>query len=297
MPEKEYLPEELDVIFMHELTHIKYRDLELKFLSLVVAIIHCCNIPAHFLFRQISVWTEIKCDILTCRESKELFNTKKYYSTIINIMGNSGNKTIKKFFITALAEKKSELTKRMIYVNQYKKAGKGIRNATISVVITAFLVGSTVSFAAGTMSLNCYDKFVSNNFIVEEKEMVQEKKFEEVTENVDKIWNLVNVTDSLVNTKEEAKRYNWTIDSMDTYLTQEVYFKKGSEIKIYCSSMENIDNNVVIGIIDSNNTVRSVEDIQTVSYDFEIEESGYYSIFAQNSNASAMDVTFTYRVL
>mgnify|MGYP006990131612 CR=1 FL=1 len=55
------------------------------------------------------------------------------------------------------------------------------RNATISVVITAFLAGSTVSFAAGTMSLNCYDKFVSDNFIVEEKEMVQEKRFEEVT--------------------------------------------------------------------------------------------------------------------
>ncbi len=296
MPEKEYLPEELDVIFMHELTHIKYHDLELKFLSLVVAIIHCCNIPAHFLFRQISVWTEIKCDILTCRESKELFNTKKYYSTIINIMGNSGNKTIKKFFITALAEKKSELTKRMIYVNQYKKAGKGIRNATISVVITAFLVGSTVSFAAGTMSLNCYDKFVSNNFIVEEKKMVQEKKFEEVTENVDKIWNLVNVTDSLAST-EEVNSYDWTIDSMDTYLTQKVYFKEGSEIKIRCSSVENIDNNIVIGIIDSNNTARSVEDIQAVAYDFEIEESGYYSVFVQNSNASAMDVAFTYHVL
>ncbi len=126
--------------------------------------------------------------------------------------------------------------------------------------------------------------------------MVQEKKFEEVTENVDKIWNLVNVTDSLAST-EEVNSYDWTIDSMDTYLTQKVYFKEGSEIKIRCSSVENIDNNIVIGIIDSNNTARSVEDIQAVAYDFEIEESGYYSVFVQNSNASAMDVAFTYHVL
>ncbi len=127
--------------------------------------------------------------------------------------------------------------------------------------------------------------------------MVQEKRFEEVTKNVDKIWNLVNITDSLVSTTEEVNGYNWTIDSMDTYLVQKVYLEKGNGIEISCYSMENIDNNIVVGIIDSNNTARSVEDIQIVSYDFEIEESGYYSIFAQNSNASAMDVTFTYRVL
>lgn len=297
MPEKEYLPEELDVIFMHELTHLKYHDLELKFLSLVVSVIHCCNIPAHFLFRQVSVWTEIKCDILTCRESTELFNTKKYYSTIINIMGNSGNETIKKFFITALAEKKSELTERMLYMNQYKKAGKGVRNAVVSIIVTALLAGSTVSFAAGTMTLNCYDRFVRSKFIVKEEKIIHKQKFEEITENVDKVWNLVDMTDSLVSTEEGNSCNNWIINSMDTYLVQKVYFEKGSKIKINCFSIEDTDDKIVIGIIDSNNAARSVEDIQTVSYKFDIEESGYYSVFAQNVNASAMDVTFTYYVL
>ena len=92
--------------------------------------------------------------------------------------------------------------------------------------------------------------------------------------------------------------------------------------------MENIDNNIVVGIIDSNNTARSVETkiykvisfkeliskgfkkffLNLVSYNHHVtyKKIIYFikkanhrknSFGAQNSNASAMDVTFTYRVL
>ena len=54
------------------------------------------------------------------------------------------------------------------------------------------------------------------------------------------------------------------------------------------------DDYVVAGIIGPDNTARAVKDEFAVVNEFEVEEDGYYSVFARNINDHSIKVSFIY---
>lgn len=293
LPEREFSPEELEIIFMHELTHIRKHDLEMKWMSVFITMIHCFNPMAYFLFRQISIWSEIRCDILACEKSVGVFTTKKYFHVIFEMMLNNNGRSFKDFILTALAEKSSTIVERLRYVINYKKTEKRKRIMASIVMAAVLVIGSVVSYAAGATIMGHYDQFVKNRFSMGIEHLSGQD--EEIIPDVDKRWNFTRIVDHGSGSKEKmGYEYRWKLGSLDAYEIKQIYCEAGNVVKIHCLLEDGSDKYAMAGIIGSDRTARIVKKQNAVLHSFDIDESGYYSVFAGNINDSDIEVNVKY---
>ena len=62
LPEREYAPEELRMVLLHELVHLKHRDLSVKLISNVVCALHWFNPGVYLIRHELSEAAELACD-------------------------------------------------------------------------------------------------------------------------------------------------------------------------------------------------------------------------------------------
>lgn len=82
LPVREYTEEELQVVFTHELTHVKHRDILMKNLALCVRAIHFMNPVAWWIVKGMNRWSEYACDYEACREK----GARQYYTVILDMV-------------------------------------------------------------------------------------------------------------------------------------------------------------------------------------------------------------------
>lgn len=68
LPVREYTPEELRVVLVHEMTHCKQNDLRLKYFTFVILSLHFMNPLAWVLFFQVHKLSEYVCDYRAGRQ-------------------------------------------------------------------------------------------------------------------------------------------------------------------------------------------------------------------------------------
>lgn len=85
LPEKDYSPDELGMIVLHEQTHKKRGDLWYKLLLLTVRSVHWFNPFVHMMVNSAKRDLEYCCDYDVCR-GKSMDFRKKYSLTILNSM-------------------------------------------------------------------------------------------------------------------------------------------------------------------------------------------------------------------
>lgn len=291
LPDQKYGKEELEVIFMHELTHIKNHDLELKWMSVVITMLHWFNPMVYRLFEQISIWSEIQCDIYVCKKSNGIFTIKDYYNIILNMILQNKNKKVKDFIITALAEKSSEIKIRVQYMKDYRKTKEKMRIIAVVSMIIALLNAFFVSYILATGILNYYDKFVKNNF-----SMSVESIGEQGEKTVDSISQIEGTKGKewIERIVEERNRYIWNLKSEKIYKMKDIYCDSKTELIVRCSVFKKYDKYITVGIIEPNGNVRFVEDKNVIVHMFRIEEEGKYSIFIQNRECSDFKIYFAY---
>lgn len=82
LPVREYTEEELQVVFTHELTHVRHRDILMKNLALCVRAIHFMNPVAWWIVKGMNRWSEYACDYEACREK----GARQYYTVILDMV-------------------------------------------------------------------------------------------------------------------------------------------------------------------------------------------------------------------
>lgn len=85
VPDREIEREELKMIFMHELTHYKRRDLWYKWFSLAVNALHWFNPFIYVIVRNINELCELSCDVSVTKDMTD-DEKKKYMNTIIGLL-------------------------------------------------------------------------------------------------------------------------------------------------------------------------------------------------------------------
>ena len=145
LPVQVYREEELSVIFDHELTHHRHRDLWLRFWVQWILVFHWWNPVVWWYSRLIRRWGEYACDYAVCVQRGKM---KEYFTVIQNLAASPG--TWELHFGAQLREDEHELLRRVKRMKVYRR--KPVRSKAHAAVICLLLLGaSSVSVYAGTL--------------------------------------------------------------------------------------------------------------------------------------------------
>jgi hypothetical protein len=140
LPFRDYSNDELSVIFKHELTHYKHKDLWIKLLSILAISLHWFNPVLKLFLNEMSAVCEIACDDAVLKNA-ELNERKQYGMTILKAMRSTKLLTA---FSTAFAIRSNKLYRRVGVIMNMKHRSTGV---LIFLVVIALTVSSGMAFS------------------------------------------------------------------------------------------------------------------------------------------------------
>lgn len=296
LPVERYSVEERDVVFRHELTHVKHHDILFRNLTMLLCIIHFMNPFAWWLNRQMRKWSEYACDYEICCRNHKL---KKYYDVILNMAEKSMNA---QFLSVQLLESESELQERMKHVMKcYKKKNKSKFVAGMLVACITLISGSSV-YAVSAASVSTDEQW-KNATVVETKEnTTQELDVEEATELIEmtETSRARNIQASLgevevLSAKSGLYNFNWNVKA-----GKEIYspsFRATSSQTISVTGRTSPATKYLkVGIIEPDGKRRYISAKGAFDHTFKLTKTGTYIIYAENENDIAINVGGVFEV-
>lgn len=122
-----YLPQagtaylNMSLVYHHELTHLKHKDLWVKALTLAVSALHWFNPLVHLLRQEIHTWSEFSCDEKVVQEMS-IEDRKRYGETILNV--TAGARSVPVQFCSSLSGEGKQLKRRLTMMFDVKKMKK-----------------------------------------------------------------------------------------------------------------------------------------------------------------------------
>ena len=296
LPVERYSVEERDVVFRHELTHVKHHDILFRNLTILLCIIHFMNPFAWWLNRQMRKWSEYACDYeVCCREHK----LKKYYDVILNMAEKSMNA---QFLSVQLLESESELQERMKHVMKcYKKKNKSKFVAGMLVACITLISGSSV-YAVSAASVSADEQW-KNATVVETKEnTTQELDVEEATELIEmtETSRARNIQASLgevevLSAKSGLYNFNWNVKAGKEIYSPGFHATSSQSISI-TGRTSPATKYLKVGITEPDGKRRYISAKGAFDHTFKLTKKGTYTIYAENENDIAINVGGVFEV-
>lgn len=137
---------DMNYIFMHELTHYKRCDLLYKWFSAAVLSIHWFNPLVYIVSQKIDTECEISCDYVVTSSLSD--NEKNnYMRMILDLLSRSKNGAIP--LTTQMASSKKTIKRRFAMIRNKKSTSKFV---SVTSVFAAIILFSTAIFASGIVS-------------------------------------------------------------------------------------------------------------------------------------------------
>jgi len=144
MPEKHFDEDELDMIFRHELTHYKRKDLIIKLLSVIVISMHWFNPIVYWMCNAIQTEGEASCDETVLHDIGEE-NRQFYAELIIEMVG--GKKT-SSMLSTCFYGGKNSLKRRLDSImDTSNKPKRPAYVAFLGIILITLMSGSVFAFS------------------------------------------------------------------------------------------------------------------------------------------------------
>lgn len=297
LPMKIYSVGERNVIFKHELTHVKHHDILFRNLTRLLCIVHFMNPFAWWFNRQMRKWSEYACDYEICRHNYKL---KVYYQIILDMAEKSINAQISG---VQLLENESELRERMEHVMKcYKKKNKSKLVAGILVSCITLLSGSSV-YAVSAASISANEQW-RNATVVETEEVGSQKiDIEEATELIEmtetsRARNIeVSVGEvQVLSARSGLSSFNWNVRANKEVNSPGFHATSSQSIKVV--GMASPDTKYVkVGIIEPDGKRRYISAKGDFAHTFKLTKNGSYRVYAENKNGSAVNVAGAYQVV
>lgn len=147
IPDREYEEAELEMVFRHECTHIKNKDLWIKLLIQIYCCIFWWNPFAYLLKHDLDFSLELKCDLSA---TKNFTDTEKAFYLEALSKNAATDKQANKPFVAcaemANGKKKSKLRERVkvLISDPPKKVGQIVSNILVALIFVALFIGSYV---------------------------------------------------------------------------------------------------------------------------------------------------------
>ncbi|MDU5145419.1 MAG: M56 family metallopeptidase [Paenibacillus dendritiformis] len=237
---------DMEMVFRHELIHLKRKDLWVKMAAMAVSVVHWFNPFAHLLRRDIHMWSELSCDEEAVKEMSYT-DRKKYGQTILNVVERSSEMPLP--FGASLSGSVKLLKRRLVMVMNMKKLKKKAVIVSTAVVIVAGALGTTTAVWAAkhtppVVSDVNGDYIITAN-IMDQSEPIQLENGEFVRHlNVDELKSLsrVNTFETTLIAVNPSDEKRFSPEEWQNILAQidrgEVFWEDSPEFKEYKAKVE-----------------------------------------------------------
>lgn len=283
LPKGGYERKALEIIFTHELIHVKQKDILWKYLIHLVKCVHWFNPLPTILLKRYDVWSESACDI---RAGLVLEDWKAYFSQVLNMMISA--EEMNKDFSAGLYEEDITLEERVNKVNHWRNKKRRIGIALLAAVsICAISPMSVLAAAKGYQG--AYTNFV---YTVEDGEAfdIQDEVIE-ISDNGIVVYGSYDNTEGIENStivhndtllRSSKVPFNWSIKKKSRIMTDKFHKTKGSKFTV---SVVNTGNDPIeVGLLNSDNYKYYFMLDDTVKYTFTISETDDYRFYITNWN-------------
>ena len=182
LPFEQYTEKEAEIIFYHELCHYLNKDLYLKTVGCIAALLHVFNPTIHILMNEMGMLCERYCDRAASKKGEHRFTEQEYFQVLLNLRVDSGRRD--RYQLLAFADSRSDCERRTEYMERYRAKG-GLKKGMAVALAACFLLGSSItSLAAGDGVTEIYDK-LSRYTSVKDPVGVEEDAFtEDISEDI-----------------------------------------------------------------------------------------------------------------
>ncbi len=204
LPENILELEDYEMILMHEIVHIKNKDIECKFILLLVNSIYWFNPVIYKFIDQVEEVLELKCDEIVLENRSQVYKIK-YAQVLLNQIEE--NRKLKYRFSLSFANKRRNIMKRFsnIVDKNKKKNMIGISCITASaIIISSAIIFSFPNINFATIQEDMLNNEIANNVITQENIVEEENTISEntVAENVVDNSALVEDNNEVTNTDD-----------------------------------------------------------------------------------------------
>lgn len=146
LPDTGLTDEQMHNILLHEMTHLKRKDILYKWLVIFVKCVHWFNPAVYYISARVGEECEISCDLSVVKNMTNE-QERSYVNTIIDLLSVSCGRV--NYMSTGMTGSKGALKKRFILIKNKKSVSK--RAVTVSVTLSVLLVIAAV-FAGGCLN-------------------------------------------------------------------------------------------------------------------------------------------------
>ncbi len=289
LPERDYTPEDLEMIFYHELSHRLHGDLGCKVLAIVAMIIHCFNPIVQLLLGEVNLWSECMADVSALEASGNLHHAKLYFDNILRLVPDGKNSERERFLFSTLSQDESVLAKRIDFMKEYQKSKTSgtILTAVEAVAFVglsismAFMAGAKVADFHKLLFKNTEERIVKTRVVAEDgtvEHYCKEKALD--TENL----HVESMLDQNIVPTDRDICYAvfWEVDSNSRYIGGEYDAYEGQQIYVSLIA-EPQGKECWAGIIDDEGNACYVAGKNIITHAFKITENHKYRVFVQNN--------------
>ena len=277
LPTEEYTTDQLKIILLHELTHIKHKDIFWKLLCRMILLIYWFYPLKHQIFKAVNEWSEVYCDFSVINETG---NKKGYFKTLYDIMIHQFQ--FQEYICAGIGE--CNLERRILIAKNIKRMNteKWIIGFILS---TCFILFGGISVVTAMESMQLGYRILDRNTTEEI-----------VVDGTPEVMNLVvhkryGYDPRIFHTKyleDDGSIYGVDfLKKKERVQTKWIYLKKGQKVFFKVFDMTDKDANkrkLEAGIRDFSNNIKYVNRSEEIDYKFSIEKSGKYQCFVSNYN-------------
>lgn len=213
LPQNILETQDYEMILMHEIIHIKNRDIECKFVLLLINSIYWFNPVIYKFIDQVEEVLELKCDEIVLENQPQTYKIK-YAQVLLNQIEE--NRNIKYRFSLNFANKRRNIMKRFsnIVDKNKKKNMVGISCVTASaIIISSAIIFSFPSINFASIQEDMFNNEIANNSVLQEN-IVEEENI--ISENT----VVENIVDDSVLVEDKSEVENEVTNSTETKVTE-----------------------------------------------------------------------------
>ena len=276
-----YPMNDIELVLMHEGTHIVRRDNLGKKLALLIVLVNWFNPILRLYLDDLDAWGDISCDIHVCRYFLG-GHARKYFDLLLRFSQEGKRSEQLPAFVSQLNSEQS-LGKRVEYMIRWQKAGK---KTGVSVLLAlALVIGSSVTaFASSAQVVEQQNDMYCETRVQETVSMDNDdlKEYVIPADQVDEEkWNNAIVyDDALLDPLSVQKNFDWKIPGNNFVRSLGFIKKAGSTIVVSCYVFD--DRYHHVGIRRPDGSMLYVNGMHQVTKTFNCETTGTYYVYVEN---------------
>ena len=280
LPVREYSDEEIAVILCHEMTHIRQHVLEMKKLGIILKLVFWFNPLMNNVLNSLDEWGETACDVSVLTHFKDMFSKKDYFNVALAGLENTDIWMPK--MLTQL-KKERTLKGRIRRMKDYQRDRDMKFAGSLTVFCIVLSVGTISVLAAGNSFTKAYEKVYEETLVEEKAESISGEVIEELFEP-DSV-TILTAEDTVV-MYSGIINIDWKVPANTLVkASQGVYLSEGDTIQI--NVITNPDGKSLnVGLITPYGTKIYQKGVGGVLMAYEVEKSGTYTVFVENTGTT-----------